>query len=165
MRTEDGKVRGRRGCLRRSGVGCLGLVAVVAVAFAVVSLGGGDGGDGDAGSQPDRCEAVAQAVVAAMAEGLTVEGGGSLRNAMAVRSGDFEKVWFLAADLQGPGLESSQDIAVWATNDIVGLGSVFSVDEVAKEFSQWGDGGRTDADLTMDDDGAEEAAQCARGAA
>jgi hypothetical protein len=54
------------------------------------------------------------------------------------------------------------DIGVWATNNIdeAGGGLIFSVNEVAKEFSDWGDGSLTDARTSMTDDGAEEARDC-----
>ena len=35
-----------------------------------------------------------------------------------------------------------------------------SVDEYAKEFSDWADGGRSDAQLSVSDDGADESRQC-----
>lgn len=111
-----------------------------------------------------RCEPVDDALVTALGEGLTVEGG-SLRHAQAVKSSDYEEVWFVAADIQADGLEGSDDIGIWATNSLtMGEGIVYSVDEVAKEFSDWGDGGQTDAQLSANDDGAQEARGCVQAA-
>lgn len=107
-----------------------------------------------------RCEPVDDALVSAIGEGLTVDGG-SLRNARAAKSGDHQEVWFVAADIQAGGLEGPGDIGVWATNSLTaGEGLVYSVDEVAKELSDWGDGGQTDARLSANDDGAQEAKGC-----
>lgn len=111
-----------------------------------------------------RCEPVDDALVDGISEGLTVDGGGSLRNAQAVRSGDYKKVWFIAADIQGPGLEGSEDIGIWATNSLVGEGLIMAVGGYATEFSDWGDGGQTDAQLSTSDDGAQEARGCVEAA-
>jgi len=98
--------------------------------------------------------------VAAIKEGLTVTGGGTLRNAKAVRSKDFEKVWMVAADIQGSGMEGSEDIGVWATNSLQGDGLVFAIDGFAQEFSDWGHGDTTDANITQAADGVQEAKDC-----
>jgi hypothetical protein len=112
-----------------------------------------------------RCVAVPKGLVDAIEEGLTVQGGGTLRNARAVKSEDFNNVYMVAAELQGAGLEGADDIGVWATNGLqAGEGLIFAVDAVAKEFSGWGDADRTDAQITQAADGAQEAADCARNA-
>jgi hypothetical protein len=102
--------------------------------------------------------------VAAIEEGLTVSGGGSLRNARAVKSNDLEKVYMVAADIQGDGMEGNDDIGVWATNSLQGNGLIFSVDGFAKEFSDWGDAATTDAQITQAADGVDEAKECATNA-
>jgi hypothetical protein len=107
----------------------------------------------------DRCEAVSGVLVAAIKAGLTVTGG-TLRNAKAVRSKDFEKVWMVAADIQGSGMEGSEDIGVWATNSLQGDGLVFAIDGFAQEFSDWGHGDTTDANITQAADGVQEAKDC-----
>jgi hypothetical protein len=112
-----------------------------------------------------RCVAVPQALVDAIEEGLTVQGGGVLRHAREVKSNDFNNVYMVAADLQGAGLEGASDIGVWATNSLQpGEGLIFAVDAVAKEFSDLGDADRTDAQITRAADGAQQAADCARNA-
>jgi hypothetical protein len=107
-----------------------------------------------------RCEPVPPDVVAGIEEGLTMTGG-TLRGAQAVRSGDFEQVWFVAADIQAAGLEGNSDIAVWAMNDISapGAGLTIAVNGIAKEFSDWGAADQSDR-FTPDDDGIAEAEQC-----
>ncbi len=94
----------------------------------------------------------------AISSGLKIGGGGTIRGAQAVRSTDFERVWFVSADLQGSGLEGKTDIATWATNDLNGAGAIYSVDAVAAEFSDWG----RPPSMSMSDDGAQASAQCAR---
>jgi endonuclease YncB( thermonuclease family) len=108
-----------------------------------------------------RCEDVPQALVDGIASGIKPETGATLRGAQAVRSEDFDKVWFIAADLEGPGLDGPDQIGLWATNSLeAGSGLIFSVDGTAKEFTDWGDGGQTDAHLSTNDDGASEAKAC-----
>jgi hypothetical protein len=106
-----------------------------------------------------RCEMVTSALLNAIAEGLTVTGSGTLRN--AVKSDDFSKVYMVAADIQGTGMEGDNEIGVWGTNSLDGTGSIFAVDGFAKEFSDWGHGDTTDAHITQSSDGVAEAKQCA----
>lgn len=106
-------------------------------------------------------------MIAAIAQGLTVDGGGTLdaSTARAVRSADFERVYFIAAEIDGPGMEAAGEVGVWASNRLEpGAGLVFAVDGLAHEFSDWGDGGATDARLTLESAGAREAAGCVRDA-
>jgi hypothetical protein len=108
-----------------------------------------------------RCERVSSAVLNAIAEGLTVSGSGTLRNGYAVKSKDFSKVYMVAADIQGVGMEGEGEVAVWATNSVDGTGLIFAVDGLAKEFSDWGHGDETDANITQSSDGVSEAKECA----
>lgn len=117
------------------------------------------------GEEESRCRKVPTAVVDAISTGLEVEGGGKLRGARAVRSDDFERAYFVSADIQGPGLEGSDDIATWTTNRLGEGGLIYAVGGLANEFSDWGDGGETDAGFSLEDDGAEESIECAKEAA
>jgi len=108
-----------------------------------------------------RCEKVSSAVLNAIAEGLTVTGGGTLRNGYAVKSDDFSKVYMVAADIQGTGMEGDGEVGVWAMNSLDGDGLIFAVDGLAKEFSDWGHGDTTDAHITQSSDGVAEAKECA----
>lgn len=105
-----------------------------------------------------RCAAASPGLVSAIETGLTVTGGGSLSHAFLVRSGDFSKVYFVAARIEGPGMDAGS-VGVWATNSTDGNGSVFAVDGFAREFSDWGAG----PSMSLGDDGAQEARDCARG--
>jgi hypothetical protein len=108
-----------------------------------------------------RCEKVSSALLNAIAEGLTVSGSGTLRSGYAVKSKDFSKVYMVAADIQGVGMEGTDEVGVWATNSLDGSGSIFAVDGFAQEFSDWGDGDTTDANITQSSDGVSEARECA----
>jgi hypothetical protein len=109
----------------------------------------------------NRCVVVSQKKLNRIADLLTVSGGGSLANGHAVKSNDFESLWFIAATINGPKMES-KTIGIWAANTLEAVtGGIFSVDSFAEEFSDWVVGSTTDANITQYDDGAQEAAQCA----
>jgi hypothetical protein len=144
----------------------------VACVLTMVGCGGTDTTDSDNRTQSPqepaapttvvgRCEKVSSAALNAIAEGLTVTGGGTLREGYAVKSKDFNQVYMVAADIQGTGMEGNGEIGVWATNSLDGSGSIFAVDRVAKEFSDWGHGDTTDANITPSSDGVSEAKECA----
>ena len=89
-----------------------------------------------------RCESVAPEVAEGIASGLTVSGGGSLRAIQAVRSADYEQVWFVGAEIQGPGMEGGGEVAVFAVNHIdadFGMVIVSAADGYAEQFTGWGD--------------------------
>lgn len=93
--------------------------------------------------------------------GQTIQGGGSLRKAEAVRSGAHRSVYFVSADLEGPGLEGPGHLATWAVTALDDRGGlVLAVSSQAKEFSDWPDGERTDARATISDPGARESQDC-----
>lgn len=84
-----------------------------------------------------------------------------LTNGKAVRSNDFEKVYFVSAYLQGEGL-SGTDIATFATNNLDGPAFVLAVDSYAKEFTVFPASDREGAQfyITLSDDGARESRDC-----
>jgi hypothetical protein len=100
-----------------------------------------------------QCERVSDALLQGIASGLTVTGGGSLRNGWAVRSNDFAMVYMVAAEIHGDGMDGV--IGVWATNNLDGTGSIFAADGIAREFSEWGPG-----QVQPTDHGVREARQC-----
>jgi hypothetical protein len=147
------------------------IAASMLVGLAVIGCSGTETGDNNSTTQqphattaqtePSRCEKVSSAVLNAIAEGLTVSGSGTLRNGYAVKSKDFSKVYMVAADIQGTGMEGNSEIGVWATNSLDGTGLIFAVDGFAKEFSDWGHGDTTDANIRPSSDGISEAKECA----
>lgn len=154
---------------------------VVVLVAALAACGSNTNGDPDAPAEatqeatqteaaPERCLDLRAEVVEGISEGLQITGGGSLRFAQAVKSDDFGRVYFISADLQGWALTGPTTLAHGRSGATFGLGPngpglVYAVDAVAKEFSNWGDGSKTDANLTMGDDGAEESRDCVRSVA
>lgn len=92
------------------------------------------------------------ALEASLQHGAKIRGG-SLR---AVRSEDFESDYFVAAELDGPGLDGNGHVAVWATNKIKGFGVYFVAEGMAKQFSDYG----SRHGFSINDDGAKEAKDC-----
>jgi hypothetical protein len=133
-------------------------------AAALLALGSACGGSdsGDEAKESTRCENVPLKVVNEIEREMTVSGGGTLTNAQAVKSEDFERVYFVSAEIDGAGLEGSGDIGTWAKSGSLRSrrGAIFSVDAVANEFSDWFDGRTAGPHLSMDDDGAEESKDC-----
>lgn len=109
----------------------------------------------------NRCIAVTAAKLESILP-LTATGGGTLRNAWAVKSSDFLKVWFLAAEMDFVGAEGNGEIGVWATNNLEPVVGFFSVNGLALEFTDWADGPASAAKLSMNDDGASEAEACVK---
>jgi hypothetical protein len=112
-------------------------------------------------TRSDRCEAVPRALVDTIASRLT--GRETLRDARAVKSGDFGRVWFVSAEIDGPGLDGDGEVGTWAKTGplAVGTGRILSVDTVfAQQLSGWDAGDTTYADVTMADDGAEASRRC-----
>ena len=145
--------------------GCLVLGLLLFILFGVLGDTGSDLANEAASysesSPSSQCESVPASMVSVLADALTVGGGGSIGNAAAVRSGSFERLYFIAAEIDGPGLEERGDIGVWASNRLEGgAGMIFSVNAMAEEFSQFGSGRTTDANITMSDDGARAAEDC-----
>jgi len=85
--------------------------------------------------------------------------GGSLREGWAVKSKDFKSVYFIAAEMDGPGFEGDGDIGLWSSNSLDN-GMIMSINHMAQEFSDWPAGKDTDAEITTFDDGSDEAERC-----
>lgn len=108
--------------------------------------------------ESDRCEKAA-AIGKAIATGAQDGTGLEYVDAAAVKSEDFDEVYFVAMRFSATGVDDQT--GVWATNSLKpGGGLIMSVDGFAKEFTVWPDGGETDAQLSTADDGAEEAVAC-----
>jgi hypothetical protein len=121
-----------------------------------------EGSDEDGGN---RCLRVPNALKRGIATGLTVEGGGRLGKAAAVRSNDFERVFYVSADILGAGIEEGEAVGTWATNSLkVGEGLIIAADSIAREFSDWGaaaEEGSPAAEVRgLENDGAQESRDC-----
>jgi len=121
------------------------------------SAGGVNEGPPSAGESV-RCESPSRRLLNNIASGLEVSGGGTIGRGGAVRSGAHSNGYFVAAEIQGAGMDDQ--VAVWFTNRLDGSGMLFSVDNMAQEFSVFPDAGRTVAEATMSDPGARESRTC-----
>jgi hypothetical protein len=119
----------------------------------------------DQSDRSSRCMRVSQAKLNAIRSAVTVDGGGKLKNGWAVRSKDYSKVFFIAAEIHGPGMGDNGKVGLWASNELSPGGVTMAVDGFAKEFSDWPDGGKTDAHVGQSDDGAQDAQDCATASA
>ena len=119
-------------------------------------------GDDSPAPPPIACEEVGPALTEALATSLTVQGGGTIRGARAVRSNRHNNAYYVAAEIDGPGLESAGDVGLWATNSLTDPDLLYTVDNVARAFSSLGDGRSTPSAFSASDPGAVAALACAR---
>ena len=80
--------------------------------------------------------------------------------AFAVKSPDFNNVYFVALDFSAPGIDNV--IGVWATNNLGNEGIILAADFVAQEFTVWPWGSVTDAKISPSDPFIEKAKECFR---
>lgn len=116
-------------------------------------------GEGDT----SRCITASSAQVEAIRAGVKdIADTNDIKSGWAVKSNDFDNVWFVAAKIYGPGIENGSDPGVWAiSGDLNNPGMILSVNGYAKEFSSYPDASKTDASITTADDGAKDALLCA----
>ena len=148
--------------MKKFAIGGLALAAVVAVAMSA-------GGGGEAAACAEAPATLQQAI----AEGLTLEGGGGLRNAYVAEAGigqDFRgvesPVYLVSAEIVGPGFEG--EVGTWiVTRSLEDAGLIVAADPLAQEFSTWGEaaeeGSPVDAwrDRIAEDDTAAATRECA----
>jgi hypothetical protein len=136
--------------------------AVLLAALAVAGCGGDDD-ESASGNEPadPRCEAATSALMTPLSNSLTNERD-RLTNGWVVKSADHEDIYFVSAELDGPGYQREGDIATFATNSPGGARAIFSVNDLAKDVSNVRDGTAI-AGLSMEDDGADESFECAGG--
>lgn len=80
-----------------------------------------------------------------------------LTSGKAVRSKDFAKVYFVAANMTAPGLS---DVGVWATNDLAAPGTILAVDGFAQQFTDWTDADKSGAHISAGDPSVDRAKDC-----
>jgi hypothetical protein len=142
-----------------------------ALLASVSALAGCGGSNGDEESAPPqeaassptaesaRCIPADTSLTTPISNKLTVEGA-RIDYGRAVKSGDFERMYFVSAELEGSGLEGRDDIATWATESIGGSEPIYAVDDLAKKHSDWRDGAKTKFKLSLSQDGAKESRDC-----
>jgi hypothetical protein len=126
----------------------------------VIGVLAGCGGDDDESTSPanSRCEPATSALMTPLGNSLKSERD-SLESGQVVKSRDHSDIYFVSAELEGPGLFDPGDVATWATTSPGGAEAIFSVDELAKDYTTWRDGTAI-ASLSLDDDGAKESRDC-----
>lgn len=129
----------------------------------VIGVLAGCGGDDDESTSPAniRCEPATSALMTPLGDSLKSERD-SLENGQVVKSRDHSDIYFVSAELEGPGLFDPGDVATWATTSPGGAEAIFSVDQLAKDYSTWRDGTAI-ASLSLEDDGAKESRDCVAG--
>ncbi len=123
---------------------------VAAVAFAVTTMHG-------TLPAPPRCQVIDPATVEAIASGSKLPGY-RFDHARAVKSNDFERIYFISAEVTGPGRPNA--VGTWASNRVEpGEGLIWAVDDVARSSTTWPkpSGAQT---MSMADDGAELSREC-----
>ena len=85
--------------------------------------------------------------------------GAKFVKASAVKSPDFDKVYFIAVEFSATGVDNQ--IGVFASNSLTdGGGVVMAVDEMAKQFTVWPDADKTDAAISGADPSVATAKAC-----
>ena len=107
-----------------------------------------------------RCQPAEPFVLTAISDGLAELTEVTLSGGQAVRSRDFESLWFIATAVEGPEIPAGTTV-VWAVdrND-QRVTTIFAVDKLADEISLWGDVVVAEDPPRMSDDGAREAQAC-----
>ena len=139
---------------------------VTLAGFVVLALAGCGGDDEDATTTPPaptdlRCEQATSAIMTPLGNAVNNELD-RFRNGWIVKSRDHPDIYFVSAELDGPGFEDPGDVGTWATTSPGGAEAIFSIDDLAKDHTSWRDGTAV-AGLSLDDDGAEESRACAGG--
>jgi hypothetical protein len=130
---------------------------VIALAIACTGCGGDDD-ESSPSAANGRCEPATSAIMTPLGNALRNERD-RLVNGQIVKSRDHEDIWFVSAEIEGPGLTEPGDIATWATTSPGGAEAIYSVDDLAKDHTTWRDGTAI-AGLSMEDDGATESRDC-----
>lgn len=145
------------------GWGLLGLAALMVVGAIMAERSESTAGSSGPARMPVDCITVSPEMTETIASGLTVGGGGTLRNAHAVKSSAHSSMYFISADIDGEGIEGDGPIGTWASNRLEpGQGLLMAVSPHATEFSQWPDGSHTKAETRMSDPGARESVDCVK---
>ena len=109
-----------------------------------------------------ECVHVSQRTLEALSTGITETAGLSGKIA-AVKAPDFKNVYFVAAQVSGTDVPE-RVIGVWSTNGDVTSETMatgfMSVNNYAKNFSDWGDASKGSGAIYDDEKGVAEAAAC-----
>ena len=132
------------------------------VAHAVL-LAAGCGGDEESTSASSTtatttgCTPATTDLMTPLANKLTLADG-RLTNGQIVKSAAHDDVYFVAAEIDSPTLAASGDIGIWATASPHGGEAIYSVNDLAKQYSDWRDA--RVIDVLPSDVAADEARAC-----
>jgi len=112
----------------------------------------------------NRCFPASAQQLQAIRDGIKdVQASNDIKTAYAVKSNDFDEVYFVAAKLYGPNMDDGEGPGVWAiSGSPENIGLTLSANSFAREFSLYLDGSKTTADVSMTNDGARIAEECAK---
>lgn len=110
-------------------IGLMGILVAVFVAALLFPTGTTTSSSTPRLDVQTRCVVPQEALTRWLEESvLDVAGWGKLRTVSAVRSRDFVSVWFIAAEVDGPGIEGTGDTHVWAKmGELADYGMIFAV--------------------------------------
>lgn len=110
-----------------------------------------------------QCTNVSVDMVKIINDGFPEEGYTLHTNtARAVKSSDFKKLYFIAAQVTGPRLPPPGHIGIWASNSLqAGEGMILSVNWLANDYSVWPNGEQSEAKISISDHGIRESETCA----
>ena len=143
-------------------------VTLFRLALLVVLTAAGCGNDDEPAASPTdssvrstsaspRCVATDSSLMTPLGNGMK-DDQQRLKNGQVVRSEDDAEIYFVSAEIYGPGVENGT-IGTWATRSLGGAEAIWTVDEVSKEFSDLRDGIEA-ADLSASDPAADESRRC-----
>lgn len=138
----------------------VGIIIVLSIGGAVWGAISGRGSTSTGTTVATRCRSVTASDLGNLSSGM--EDGFIIRGAFVVESDDYADVDFVAAEIDGPGLEGDGHTGVWAVGGSLANPSVImAINPLADANSVWPLGSTTDFNVTMGDDGASEARNCA----
>lgn len=136
--------------------------ALITVA-AVTALTACSPGTAEPSAQPEEtpltCETPSQELLDFIADGAEASTGGiTITRGSAYKSPNYEKVWFVAAEFNAPGVDN--EVAVWATNSLAGEGLTLAVDNMAQEFTVYPNANETSFEIPTTGDDVTNAKGC-----
>jgi hypothetical protein len=112
-----------------------------------------------------RCATPSEKQVAAILAGIwNIQADNDIPNAYLVKSIAADELWFLAARVHGPDIEagSTSQPAVWSFYEKNGTPyNIYTINDVAFQYSDFNYGPQADPPIDMDVDGANSAYECA----
>ncbi len=122
---------------------------VIAAGLAFLTACGGQTSSLPSGAAAAECVDATNIAANGIMKGATGDGMKFI-SAKAVKSPDFSKVYFIAMKFSATGIEDQ--VGVWASNSLEpGGGLIIAVDGVAQQFSDWGPGSSTAAEISPTD--------------